>query len=99
MFQATINPDEARLLIAAGAQLVDVRTVQEYKRRALPGSVNIPLSVIQQGRKRLDRSSPVLLYCSSGQRSGVAKRLLEAWGFKRVHNLGSYIEFIDCDQP
>jgi len=98
MFQPTIKPDEARSLIAQGAQLVDVRSTREYRRRALPGSVNIPLSLIQQGLKQLDKKAPVLLYCSSGQRSGVAKRLLEACGFTRVHKLGSYIEFIDCDQ-
>lgn len=90
MFQTTLRPVEARSLVAEGAQLVDVRSPQEYRRNALPGSVNIPLPVIQQALKQLDKQTPVLLYCNSGQRSGVAKRLLEACGFTLVHNLGSY---------
>lgn len=90
MFQTTLRPVEARSLVAEGAQLVDVRSPQEYRRNALPGSVNIPLPVIQQALKQLDKQTPVLLYCNSGQRSGVAKRLLEACGFMLVHNLGSY---------
>ena len=92
MFQPTINPVEARALMAQGAPLVDVRSPQEYQRSALPGSINIPLPIIQQALKRLDKKAPVLLYCNSGQRSGVAKRLLEACGFLLVHNLGSYFE-------
>jgi rhodanese-related sulfurtransferase len=92
MFQPTIKPVEARALVAQGAQLVDVRSPQEYQRNALPGSINIPLPIIQQAFKQLDKKSPVLLYCNSGQRSGMAKRLLEACGFALVHNLGPYFE-------
>ena len=44
----------------------------------------------QQALKQLDRETPVLLYCNSGQRSGMAKQLLDACGFSIVHNLGSY---------
>jgi phage shock protein E len=93
MFQPTLSPMEARTLMAQGAQLVDVRSPRSYRHIALPGSVNIPLPVIQQALKQLDKQTPVLLYCNSGQRSGVAKRLLEACGFTRVHNLGSYSGF------
>ena len=97
MYQPTIKPVEARDLVAQGAQLVDVRSPQEYRRNALPGSVNIPLPVIQQALKQLDKKTPVLLYCNSGQRSGVAKHLLEACGFSLVHNLGSYCQ-LDADR-
>jgi rhodanese-related sulfurtransferase len=92
MFQPTIKPVDARDLLSQGAQLVDVRSPQEFQQRALPGSVNIPLPVIQQALKQLDKKTPVLLYCNSGQRSGVAKRLLEACGFVLVHNLGAGLE-------
>jgi len=95
MYQPTIDPQEARALVTQGAQLVDVRSAQEYRNRALPGSINIPLPVIQHALKQLDREAPVLLYCTSGQRSGVAKRVLEACGFTRVYNLGSYTVFSD----
>lgn len=90
MFYPTLTYSEARTLIEQGAQLVDVRTPQEYQQHALPDSVNIPLPVIQQALKQLDKETPVLLYCASGQRSGTAKRVLEACGFSAVHNLGSH---------
>jgi rhodanese-related sulfurtransferase len=96
MYQPTISSTDARQLVARGAQLVDVRNPGEYQRGALPGSVNIPLPLIQQALKRLDRQTPVLLYCNSGQRSGMAKQLLDACGFMVVHNLGSYTCLDDC---
>ena len=55
MYQPTISSADARKLVARGAQLVDVRNPAEYQRGALPGSVNIPLPLIQQALKRLDR--------------------------------------------
>ena len=98
MYQATISYDAACTLIDKGAQLVDVRHPHEYERGALPGSVNMPLPVIQQTLKQLDKETPVLLYCNTGQRSGTAKRLLEACGFNRVHNLGSHSSFTSGEQ-
>lgn len=97
MFYPTLTCEQAHTLIEQGAQLVDVRMPDEYQRNALRGSVNIPLPAIQQALKQLDKNTPVLLYCVSGQRSGTAKRVLEACGFSEVHNLGSYTFFNNCE--
>ena len=98
MFQATISREQADTLIAQGAQIVDVRPAHEYARSALPGSVNIPLPDIQKALKLLDKDTPVLLYCCSGQRSGAARQLLNACGFNQVHNLGSHSDFTASEQ-
>jgi len=89
MFYPTLICSEAKSLIKSGAQLVDVRSPHEHQQHALPGSVNIPLPIIQKALKQLDKETPVLLYCASGQRSGTARRILEACGFTTVHNVGS----------
>jgi phage shock protein E len=98
MFNPTISGNEARALLEQGAQLVDVRLPHEYRNSALPGSINIPLPVIQQALKQLDKNTPVLVYCNNGQRSGAARRLLEACGFTLVHNLGSRAAYNNFDQ-
>jgi rhodanese-related sulfurtransferase len=97
MFLPTITCSDARMMLKHGAQLVDVRNPHEYQHGALPGSVNIPLTAIQRAVKQLDKKTPVLLYCNSGQRSGMAKRLLEAYGFQLVHNMGSYNRLYECE--
>jgi rhodanese-related sulfurtransferase len=91
-----ISCSDARVLVELGAQLVDVREPQEYRQGALPGAVNVPLPVIQQALHLLDRDNPVLVYCATGRRSGMAKYLLEAHGFSEVHNIGSQAFFNDC---
>ncbi len=97
MFLPTITCSDARMMLKQGAQLVDVRNPHEYRHGALPGSVNIPLTAMQRAIKQLDKKTPVLLYCNSGQRSGMAKRLLEAYGFQLVHNIGSYNRLYECE--
>jgi len=37
-----------------------------------------------------DKNKTLLLHCSSGVRSSIAKKKLEALGYKSVFNLGSY---------
>ena len=76
-------------MITAGARIVDVRSVAEFKDGAYPGAVNIPLSLIPLKMKELEpRDTPIVLYCASGARSGQAARLLKAAGFTNVVNAG-----------
>jgi phage shock protein E len=71
------------------ARIVDVRTPSEFRSGHFPGAANIPLADIpgrlaEFGGKDLS----IVVYCLSGNRSGIAKRLLEAAGYKRVSNGG-----------
>lgn len=80
--------------IAAGAFLVDVRTPQEFAQGHLEGATNIPLSEVE---KRLDafgrdRERPIVLYCRTGRRSGIALGILEKHGFKNLFNGGGFEE-------
>jgi phage shock protein E len=42
------------------------------------------------GARVPDRSAPVLLYCRSGRRSGLALETLKAGGYTRLTNAGGY---------
>jgi phage shock protein E len=97
MSYPTVPCSEIRTLLEAGAQLVDVRSPHEHRQHAPPGSINIPLPRIQRALKQLDKDTPVLLYCVSGQRSGTAKRVLEACGFSRVQIIGPHNTLKNCD--
>ena len=75
--------------IQAGALVVDVRTPAEVAAGAYQGAINIPLDQVE---KRLadfgDHNHPVVLYCRSGHRAGVAKSILQKNGFSDVTNGG-----------
>lgn len=87
---------EAREMVANGAQLVDVRSPQEFAMGAIPGSLNLPLQAIHSAEQHLDKSKPVILYCASGMRSGQALGVLAQMGFDAVHNLGSINKYVSC---
>ena len=86
-----VSPVKARELVAAGALIVDVRSPGEFAEGHLASAVNIPLDVIGQniGKHVKDKNQPILVYCLSGRRSALAKRIIKGQGFTEVHNLGS----------
>jgi rhodanese-related sulfurtransferase len=98
MLHTTMNYEEVPALPDQGAQLVDVRSPQEHRKHPCPGAVTIPLPVIQEALKQLDKTTTVLLYCASGHRNGTARRVPEACGLVRVHNPGSHSFLQDCYQ-
>ncbi len=89
--RSLISAEDATRLMAEGADLVDVRSPDEYRGDHVKGAVNLPLDQIeQQASTQLpDPQRPVLLYCLSGTRSAMAGRTLKRLGYEQVHNLGS----------
>lgn len=77
-------------LIQEGAQIVDVRSPQEFAQAHVKGSRNIPLPQLMNRVVELDRDKPIVVCCASGARSSVAKDILERAGFPSVHNAGSW---------
>jgi phage shock protein E len=75
--------------LKAGAKVVDVRTPGEFKSGHYPGAVNIPLHELDDRLAEFgDKEKPIVVYCRSGNRSGQAKRQLEAAGYRDVTNGG-----------
>lgn len=84
-------PDRSIVLkkIQACALVVDVRTPAEFAAWHVAGAINIPLDQIE---KRIgefgDRNRPIVVYCRTANRSGVAKKILQRHGFTDVTNGG-----------
>lgn len=66
--------------------IVDVREGYEVAEGHLPGAVHIPLGQLPHRMYELDRTTPVLVVCATGQRSSEAQAFLTANGFD-AHNL------------
>ena len=80
-------------LRAAGATLLDVRTGAEFAAGNAPGTLNIPLNELSNRLVEIPKSSPVVVACASGSRSGMAKLLLKKHGYREVHNIGNWKNF------
>ena len=79
-----IPQKEATARLKEGALVIDVRSRQEYESGHLSQAVNIPLDdlVTLLPQQVKDKNQVLLLHCATGIRSGVAKKRLEAAGYK-----------------
>jgi rhodanese-related sulfurtransferase len=84
---------DAEGLEAAGdVQLVDVRTTEEREAGRIPGdTAHIPFEELHARAAELDKDRPVVFYCRSGDRSGVAAEAFEASGFNAVSLTGGML--------
>ncbi|HEV8507396.1 MAG TPA: rhodanese-like domain-containing protein [Chitinophagaceae bacterium] len=78
-------------LVNSGAQIIDVRTREEYQRGHLTGSVNIPLQSLSHHLSKIRKDKPVITCCASGMRSASAKTYLQSHGFSQVYNGGGWL--------
>ena len=87
-----LSPKEADEYLRGGAMLIDVRSANEFDSGHILQAYNMPLDRIELSLPAAvkDKSKVLLLHCSTGVRSGLAKKKLEALGYKNVFNIGSY---------
>ena len=72
-----------------GATVIEVRSSWEYADGHVDGAVNIPLDEITQRVSEIQgMKAPYLLYCRSGNRSGMATSILQQSGVDQVFNGG-----------
>lgn len=86
---APISIVEAEKQLAEGAQLLDVRTKEEWDEGHLKGATLVTVTeegFLEKAKAKLDLKKVVVVYCRSGKRSAMATEQLRAAGFT-VHDL------------
>lgn len=84
-----ITKDDLISYIKQGAQIIDVRSPQEFMEGHIDGAISIP---DYQIKKEIERKIPnkneiIIVYCSTGHRSQKSQRILERLGYKNVYNV------------
>ena len=94
-----MNSDELIEFIELNdAILVDVRTEDEYNSGYIENSLNIDYfsNDFSVNADKLDKSTPIILYCRSGKRSSMSANKISKLGFKEIYNLeGGILEWIE----
>jgi rhodanese-related sulfurtransferase len=84
-----VSGGDARQMVADGALLLDVRSPEEFSGGHIEGAMSIPIQELARRMGELgDKDAEIVVYCQSGGRSAMAKRLLESNGFTKVHDMG-----------
>ena len=69
--------------------LLDVRSEMEFEIEHIPGAINIPLETIEANLSKIaEMPNPIVVYCLSGGRSGIATSLIKQTGLQEVYNGG-----------
>lgn len=73
----------------ADALILDVRTPAEYSVSHVPGAMNIPHDELAARLSELDSEldRPIVVYCKSGRRAGMATSVLISAGYTGIHHL------------
>lgn len=100
----SINDFELKLRDNLGvAQLVDVRTPEEYMRGHLKRAINLNFNddnFEDIVKIKLDKTRPVFVYCFSGRRSTDAAAFLRDLGYKEVYDMaGGFAKWTSSSKP
>ncbi|MEL6929058.1 MAG: rhodanese-like domain-containing protein [Cyanobacteria bacterium J06600_6] len=79
--------------------LLDARTLEEYQVSHLDDAKLIPEEA-NNLIETIDRTTPIVVYCSVGYRSSAIARRLKSWGYENVFNLsGSIFQWANENRP
>ena len=95
-----ISVQEAKEMLANGAEIVDVREPHEYAAGHVPGAPLIPVNTVYARRAELPKDKDVIFVCAVGQRSALASEMAAAAGLTRIFNLeGGTEAWIKAGEP
>ena len=94
-----LEPVRAAELIAGRAQVVDVRTPEEYAAGHIEGAVHMPLERLDAEADQLDRDRPIVFYCRAGTRSGMAAEAFANSGWDAHNVAGGLLAWAEAGQP
>jgi rhodanese-related sulfurtransferase len=64
--------------------LIDVRKPAEYASGHIPHAINIPLQTLAENLDKIPQNRPVVLYCTTGYRTGMGVMTLQMLGYTNV---------------
>lgn len=92
------EPSVAWEKIDRGITLIDVRTAEEFAAGHIDGAINIPFEniVSELAKRNITKDSEIVLYCRSGNRSGMAQESLVKQGYSNTYNAGGFDSLISA---
>ncbi|MGL5195309.1 MAG: rhodanese-like domain-containing protein [Chroococcales cyanobacterium] len=77
-------PELKRKVAQENALLIDVRQPDEYASGHIPQAINIPLRTLPENIDKIPQNRPIILYCTTGYRSGIGVMTLRLLGSTNI---------------
>jgi rhodanese-related sulfurtransferase len=94
-----VTPEEARQMLADGAQLIDVRESYEWDEGRIAGARHIELERLAAQAETIDKGTPVIFQCRLGARSAMATQAFRAAGYEAWSMAGGLQRWSDDGLP
>ena len=98
-----VKVEQAEKQISSGVQLLDVRTIHEWKTGYIKGAKLLTFGgrgFVGKAKAAVDPKKPVLVYCRSGRRTVEAAKQLRDAGFTTVSEMeGGLIAWEKAGKP
>lgn len=93
--QITMDKAVEMMESESGYIILDVRTVEEFNERHIPGAICVPNESI--GAEPIEelpqKDQLILVYCRSGRRSKEAAEKLSAMGYSNIYEFGGILDW------
>ena len=93
--QITMDKAVEMMKSESGYIILDVRTVEEFNERHIPGAICVPNESI--GTEPIEelpqKDQLILVYCRSGRRSKEAAEKLAAMGYSNIYEFGGILDW------
>ena len=83
----TSAQDCATLMQGGQVHVLDVRDEMEWDEKHIPGATHTYVGYLEESLPQLAKTSPIVVHCSVGHRSGLAASILRRQGFTEVSNM------------
>jgi rhodanese-related sulfurtransferase len=89
--EVELDPKRVAELIAQGVELIDVRRDYEWEGGRIEGARHIEVNELTAQAESIPKDQPVIFYCRTGNRSGMAAAAFREAGYD-AHNMAGGIQ-------
>jgi rhodanese-related sulfurtransferase len=97
--QAELDPKRVAELIEEGAELIDVRRDYEWEGGRIAGARHVEVNQLVAEADSIPKDRPVIFYCRSGSRSGMAAAAFREAGYDANNMAGGIEAWVEAGLP
>jgi rhodanese-related sulfurtransferase len=98
--ETELDPERAAAMLEGGElELIDVRRDYEWDAGRIPGARHVEVNELAAAVDSIPRDRPVVFYCRSGSRSGMAADAFRQAGFDSYNLAGGITAWVERGLP
>ena len=94
--ETELDPKRVAELVAEGAELIDVRRDYEWEGGRIAGARHVEVNDLTSEVESIPKDRPVVFYCRSGSRSGMAAAAFREAGYDAYNMAGGIQAWVEA---